>query len=514
MRNLWLKLLAKSIGFWHGLTILLAILVAAQVQYIQHGWINGDSVLYLEAAKFFSQGNWHEGFAVFPWPLYSLCIVAVHKITTLAIHPSAQLLNVLFFALATHGFVKLIRFAGGKQAQLIAGLLIWLSAQYMIGGVLEMLMRDEGFWAFYLLAIAAFIRFAQTQQLRHALCWQVMIIVATLFRVEGLFFLCLLPLFCVCQTQFSPAQRFKHWFFANSLNLMMVASVTLVFISQPQLSIQALGRLNEFLSLDIWSQFTLKLMSQSQVMANQVLGSYLDEFALPGLLLTFTYIIVVKTISTTGPIQLGLAWCGIKQRRSLMEPTAYQVLNLSAMIALLNAALIIVKVFVLSGRYITSLAMILMVYASFYLAKWLHENATAKMQPWRMTLLISVILLSLLGIFKNVWPKQTGYNFQQEAVAWVESQPNPKKVFYDDSRARFYAHQPFSGTWDSNQTVLEAAIRDQSILQYDYLFVTSNSKNVQSEDLVRSKLPQYMVVKRFFPAKQQKHIVIYKKKHN
>jgi hypothetical protein len=152
-----------QLQFW---IVFIAILIAAQVQYIQHGWINPDSVLYLEAAKFFSHGEWKAGFAVFPWPFYSLCITAVNKITQLGVHVSAQILNVLFFAIATYSFIKIIQLAGGKQRQMIAGALIWLSAQYMIGGVLEMLMRDEGFWAFFLLSIVFFIRFTNNTNLK------------------------------------------------------------------------------------------------------------------------------------------------------------------------------------------------------------------------------------------------------------------------------------------------------------------------------------------------------------
>ena len=210
MFNILHKLEKKSVAqlqFW---IVLLSVLIATQVQYIQHGWINPDSVLYLEAAKFFSNGNWQAGFEVFPWPFYALCIALVNTITQLGVHFSAQLLNVLFFAIATYSYIQIIQLAGGKQKQMIAGALIWLSAQYMIGGVLEMLMRDQGFWAFFLLSIVFFIRFYQQHRLKDALLWQACIIVATLFRIEAILYLLFLPFILLFQIGLSTKQKWKH----------------------------------------------------------------------------------------------------------------------------------------------------------------------------------------------------------------------------------------------------------------------------------------------------------------
>jgi len=66
-----LMLLLSSVG----------MLIAAWVMYIQQGWVNDDSVLYFEAARLFSAGEWKSGLSLFPWPLYSLLIAGMHFIT-------------------------------------------------------------------------------------------------------------------------------------------------------------------------------------------------------------------------------------------------------------------------------------------------------------------------------------------------------------------------------------------------------------------------------------------------
>ena len=230
MQKILQKLAALSCQKLHWWVVAISILIAAQVQYIQNGWINPDSVLYLESAKAFSNGNWKAGFDIFEWPLYSLCITLINKITLLGVHVSAQILNVIFFAIATYSFIKIITLAGGKQRQIIAGALIWLSAQYMIGGVLEMLMRDEGFWAFYLLGLVFFIRFYQKQQIKNALLWQVCIIVATLFRIEAILYLLFLPFILLFQTQNTWQQKVTQFLKAHMLELFILVFSELFII--------------------------------------------------------------------------------------------------------------------------------------------------------------------------------------------------------------------------------------------------------------------------------------------
>jgi len=490
-------------------TTLLAVLFAIQIQYIQHGWINPDSVLYLEAANFFSNGEWKAGFEVFAWPFYSLCITAVNKITQLGVHVSAQILNVLFFAIATYSFIKIIQLAGGKQRQVIAGALIWLSAQYMIGGVLEMLMRDEGFWAFYLLSIVFFMRFYQQHQLKDALLWQVCIIVATLFRIEAISYLMFLPLIFIFQTGFNTKQKWKHLLAANAINIGLALVIILAFAFNDQLSTKLLGRLNEVFTTNLWQQFTQHLNDKSSIMSDQVLGEYLNEFAVQGLLMTFIYVIFVKTISATGFVNVILSVFAIRQNKQLIQPAAFSVLCASAFIALLNMALIITKVFVLTGRYVLAISFILMVFAAFYFAELLFKDPQNKKVKW---LVLALVVFMLGGAVKNILPKQQGYNYQQEAIAWVsKNNKSNKPVFYEDSRMRYFAGVPFIGAGIYNWELLAAENKSNPSNNYEYLVISHSTQHPEKEVLITEKLPEYHEVNRFSSAKAKKSIAIYQR---
>ena len=500
------KVSLKRLHIW---IVFIGTLIASQVQYIQHGWINHDSVLYLEAAKLFSNGNWKAGFDVFNWPLYSLCIGFVNKITHLGVHFSAQLLNVIFFSIATYSFIKIIKLTGGKQRQIVAGALIWLSAQYMIGGALEMLMRDEGFWAFHLLSIVFFIRFFKQHKFGDALIWQVCSIIATLFRLEAILYLFFLPLLLLFQAELGIKQKWRNLLIANAINVTL-ATIIVVFAFNDYLSTNALGRLNEVFTNNLWQQFTSNISQKSLIMSEQVLGGYLEEFATIGLLLTFLYVIIAKSISATGLITVVLSGIAIKNHKRLFDKQAFLVLSAVAIIAAINMGLIITKVFVLSSRYILALSFILMVFAAFNLAEILFERTQYKKTKWLAFVLIIFMLASAV---KNVLPKKQGYNYMQDAVAWViKDNIENKPVFYDQARMRYYAGAQFIGTFGDHKTYLKTMIANKTIGNHHYILVEASKKDNQTKTLMEQMLPDYKLVKEFNDASAKKSVLIYVKK--
>ncbi|MEQ1598781.1 MAG: hypothetical protein ABL880_05375 [Methylotenera sp.] len=488
-----------------------AALLAGWMQYIQHGWINPDSVLYFEAAKLFAVGQWQLGFNIFPWPLYSLCIALVHKITGLDVQLSAQLLHAIFFSITTFSFLKIIQLTGGGTRVLLAGALILFSSQYLVGDILEMLMRDQGFWAFFLSSLVFFIKFYKTKLYQDAIFWQICIIIATLFRIEGISYLIFLPVILLLEPHIIWQLRIRSFLKCHLLNIALGVIILGALLLSNNLSMSNFGRLNEVFTFNIFQELTLQLRNKSAIMSQQVLGKYLEDFAMQGLLLTFIYVMVAKAVSSTGIINVGLAMFATKSNRQLMDNQAFRVLRAAAIIAIINMALIITKVFVLSGRYVLALSLILMIFASFYLItmfKYLESNSDKKLK-WLTIALIGFMMLSFV---KNILPKAEGYNYMQDAVAWVQANNKDNKpVFYDDSRVRYHAGAPFVGTGIDSWFQVKSAIENQSIQQYDFLLITHSAKHPEREKLITEKLTQYSEVKRFISYKAKKTLIIYSK---
>jgi hypothetical protein len=491
--------------------LVISIVIATQVQYVQHGWINPDSILYLEAAKLFAIGQWKQGFDIFQWPFYSLWIAATHKLTGLGIHQSAQLLNVLFFAIASCAFVTVIQLSGGKQKQIAAGALIFFSAPYLVGSVLEMLMRDEGFWAFFLVSLVFFIRFYQHHKVTDALTWQITIIFATLFRIEAILYLALLPLIFCFGNSTAISIKAKRILQSYCIHLAICLIISIALLLSKDFSVAMLGRLNEIFTSEIASSFTRLLLSKSEIMAEQVLGKFLDEYALPSLILTLAYVMAIKAINATGFVNFGLALLAIRHHSRLIESDSSRVLIYTAFIAILNMALIITKVFVLSGRYVLALSFVLMIFASFYFVHLIEQ--LERNDKWSLRIVVSIIsLLMCLTLIKNILPKQDGYNYMQDSIIWLkENNTSRTPVYYNEARLRYFAGESFIGKWDNDLAVLKSAIDTNEVSNYDLLAIAVSNEQLKHEVFNNYVLKNYKEIKRFSDTKRKKHVVIYKK---
>ena len=508
MQSFWLKIdqiNPKKLHYW---IVALGMLTAAWIQYIQHGWINPDSVLYLEQARLITNGEWQAAYRVFNWPFYGACIAGVHLITTASIHLSAQILNVVFFGVATSSFLSIIRLANGENRTMLAGTLLLLSSPYIVADVLEMLMRDEGFWAFFLSSLVFFIRFKQLYRLKDALLWQICIIFATLFRIEAICYLLALPISLLFMQHFNWHTRFKN--LANSYSILFIAALPIGFmlLFNSHLSMKDFGRLQEIFTLNLFQELTENLQLKAKLMSDQVLGKFLNEFAVTGLLLTFTYVVVYKTTYATGIIATIFAGLTLKNLHALLEKNSFLVLKTVAVIAVISMFLITVKVFVLSGRYAVALSWILMILAAFYIA-YLSTQLSKKARL--LTLAICLILMA--GFIKNILPKRAGYNYMQDAVAWMVTTNKAKQaVFYNEPRMRYYANAPFLGTgYDSWPRVTEA-ISNQSINKYEWLMISLSHKEPDKALYLQKNLKQYYLMKSFYSEKAKHEIVIYRKK--
>ncbi|MGB7817027.1 MAG: hypothetical protein WBL28_11830 [Methylotenera sp.] len=420
----------------------------------------------------------------------------------------------IFFGITTASFLKIIELAGGGTRVMLACALILFSSHYLVGDVLEMLMRDQGFWAFYLTSLVFFIRFFKTKNYMDAFFWQISAILTTLFRIEAISYLIFLPTILLF-TQHDPwKHRLGNFLKCNFLNIIAGVGVLAALLLHHGLTISNFGRLREVFTSSLYQELTQQLHEKSTIMAGQVLGKYLQDFAVQGLLLTFIYVMIAKTISSTGIINIGLSWFAIKARRNLIDEQAFQVLRATAIIAIINMALIITKVFVLSGRYVIALSLVLMIFASFYLAdlvKYIKSaSANDKKLKW---LTVALIVFMSLSLVKNILPKEEGYNYLQDAAAWVKSNNKENKpVFYDETRIRYYAGAPFVGTWGDNWEVVTKALQNQTINQYDFLVISHSAKHPEREQFIADKLPEFVEVKRFNHTKEaRKSIVIYQK---
>jgi hypothetical protein len=504
-----------SIQQLQNVIVVFSILIAAWIMYIQQGWANDDSLLYFEGARLFANGEWMDGFKLFAWPLYSLLLAGVHKLTTLSIELSAQLINLILIAIATRSLLQIIILAGGDKLSLLLAALLLFSSAYIVGDVLPMLLRDQGFWACLLTAIVFLIKFYRQHQIKDAIYWQLFAIMAMLSRIEAFTYLAFLPLVLLFQQNLSMQNRAMHLLKANALNLSLVLAGSIALILHGSLGINDLGRIREIFSSlsEIKQNFNLEISARAHHMATLVLGEPLEKFAWMSLIVSLISIVLIKCLSVAGWFTFLITCLNWSKVKTLMGADVRFILLATAVLGFINAVLIIFKVNLLSSRYVIIFGFVLIIFATFAaraaLAQW---QSNQHYQFKNLAIMLALILISV-GLIYNILPKNAAHSFENDAVQYVKQQSPNSKVFYASHKARHYAGEPYIGRFDDYWLVTEQAINDKSIYQYDYLLINLHfNQNVSArEQLLAEKLTQYVHVKTFYGFKKKKAVLVYKK---
>lgn len=494
----------------------LSIFITSWVMYLQHGWITDDSVLYFEVARLFAAGEWKNGYSLYGWPLYPALISAIHKLTSLNIQHAAQLLNVVFFAITTYSFATLIRLAGGDKATIACGALLLFSSTYIVGDVLPMLIRDQGFWAFFLAGLIFLIRFYRNGKISNAIGWQLCAVVAVLFRIEAVTFLIALPFIFITEPRFTKRQKGIKILQASSLTLFIAGLLVITMAISPLLSLGDFGRLGNLLHVsgEIYGQITEGIKSKADLFGEQVLGRFIDDYALTGLILTLVFILLIKCINSVGLIAIAVITFTYKTIDRFIASDVKRILVWLSILALVNASIIITYTFVLSTRYVVILAFVLLIFASFGFSALLpYLNRKSTEHNTKRWVVITLLALLVLSAISNFLPKRAGYNYEQDAVAWVKLHAaNADKVFYSSPRERFYAGAAFTSRsydlWDYTRQ----AIADGSIHNYDFLVINVEDDLENRTQLLIDQLPDHYPVQEFFSIRNKKKVVIFAKK--
>ena len=169
--------------------------------------IDRDAIVYLRSADAYLQGGLAASQQLFGRPLLSVGVALFHQLTGIPMLYAGLLLNTLFYALVCVAFVAVVRTLGGdRRIQLIAALVIL--SHPVINEQRSSIMREPAYWAFILLAFRELLLYLRQPGLRHRLRWFACIVVAAMFRLEGLFFAFLAPLALLATANLD--QRWRH----------------------------------------------------------------------------------------------------------------------------------------------------------------------------------------------------------------------------------------------------------------------------------------------------------------
>lgn len=450
--------------------------------------INTDGILYLRTAAAFIEGNWRGAFALYPWPFYSALIGAVHRVTGLSLEHSAHLLNALFYASSTCAFVTLVKQLGGNRIALLVFASLAILIHPELNDYRSFVIRDAGYWAFYLVSILFLLRFAESERLSDALYWGAAMSLAMLFRIEASVFLLFLPLALLFAPGKSFGRRGRLYLKANTVLIALWVLGMIWYLWSP--ARMQVGRLLDPLIFlqQAAEQLSTGLTARAEALEKALLNQYSSYYALTAVIVVMLTIIIAKTLEVLGIVYAALATHSVIRR---LIPGPARVIG--CWLIGLNLAILITFVIVrlfLQGRFVIPLALVLSLAVPFSLTALYDQWRSRDAVPRRRWLFAAVCLALTVVASDALFSFGPSKQYLKEAGLWLkQNAPREAKVYSDSPLVAYYAdkpatdwRQPFS--WEETVNVMESGKHRA----YHYLAIAVSRKNSDSASLLIEKL--------------------------
>jgi hypothetical protein len=405
------------------------------------GIINLDGILYMQKASQMLQGQWAEAVAsshliFFPW-----LIMLLSKVTGFSLELSGYGLIACFSALLTYSFLSILTLLTSNRRILFWGALVIVLHPELIEAK-NQIIRDHGFWAFYMCGLYHFLRFYQTPSWKDAILWAIWMGVAFLFRFEGLVLLCGMPFVLLVRPYWLMRQKITSFLQANVVSFIGVAGLAFFVLKQggvDYLVEKCAQPLSYFTRLV--EVLTVGLDAKVEVVTQLVLSHYADEFALPLVLLAPLVIIVGKILGGVTPLYAVLLAGGYWLKERVAWGIYGVALVWTGLLHLCVYVLFTFAMFFLQGRYVMPFVFLLLLMVPFVfeslVVQWQTCGADIRLKKVG---LILVAVLVLVNFLEGVISTSDSKIYIKDAGIWLsENMDADASLFSNNGKVVYYS---------------------------------------------------------------------------
>jgi len=399
--------------------------------------INSDGVLYIEVASKMFNGEWLASIKQYSWPFYSLLIALVSKISFLGLEISAHILNVLFQALLAFMFVRCAQVLGGNYKVTVFAVILLLTNLTM-NGYRDQIIRDFGYWAFFFTALYFFLQYYQLRITKYAVGFGVSMLVATLFRIEGIVFLFLAPLLILWNER-----KYKE----NTYNIILLLSPVLlivvsgsVYVMLSDITFVSIGRLGEPLSYiqNAYHNVVVGIPEKGDILEEKVLSLYARNMGTLSMLAILFMMFIVKIMSASGLIALFFS---VKAYLANNIKTSIKSLNIINGFIIINAMILIV--FVLSANFLTprytmTMGLLITLPAAFGLSYFMESRFDSS--KWKRRAKVMLVIVFVYMFLDGLTSFAASKTYIKESGAWLrENAPKEARLIANERMLYYYA---------------------------------------------------------------------------
>lgn len=440
--------------------------------------INPDAICYLQSAETMKMGLMTAMHLCdqAKWPLYSALVYIVMGVTKLSSVYAAYLLNSIFSLISVVTFIGIFQFFKVPIRLLwFAALVILLAPEF--NSVRVYIVRDHGFWAFYLVSIFFLLNYFQKPRWHVAIAWNLSIIVATLFRIEGLLFFLFMPFIAWFDCSKKLITRFKAFLQLNTVILVGLIGLAVCFWFYSKQITDGLGRVDEveFQILHGFEMMTSHFHSNAAALGQYVLSQYAagDAAWILFLMLCVWYVaLAASNVSVVYAVLVVYAWC---KKLLSVDSSSKLVLWSYVFFNVFITAIFLVENMFLSKRYLLALSLVLMIWVPFAINDFAEGWRKHKL-PF-ILVMIFVFGAALGGIFNFGHSKA----YIQEAGTWLaEHTPENAAIYSNDYQVMFYSHHFANAIFDKAPIYAGMNVfTDSKWKQFDYLAIRTNKSELE-----------------------------------
>ena len=394
-------------------------------------------------------------------------------ISRLPLEAAAQSLDTVFLAAMVYCFVGLVREMGAGRNTLLLAAFSILCLPYINESRAD-IVRDHGYWAFYVASLWALVRFQTTLNWRDAAWWNFAIAMAILFRAQHLFIAPLLPLTLLLLREVPMRKRLGAFLLANALPIASVIAAGLALALFPSLHPSQSPLAEIGVRIDqLLAQLTHGMQARADAVSDAFLAPHADDYAMGVVVAALLIILTDKFISGLTLAFLVLLLIPELRRKNPISRITLKTLGLAA---LLNVALLLAYLITqlhLSTRYVIPLVLTVLPLVGFTLnavyKTWQQRERQNKGVRLLYPLLaIWLAVMTIDGLVSTsaskVYVKQAGQWLRENAA------PNAR-IFTSSQRLDYYAGVPLDWSFRTATELPDRFLPEGNVADYDYLAI-------------------------------------------
>lgn len=391
--------------------------------------INKDGILYLKTAELFLSGNMNAALTSYNWPFYSIIIAFFQKITSIPIELSALIINSVFFVILTDALILIssLIFSVPRQLKITALLILCFMP---ILDYRDYIIRDPGYWAFACLALYHFMVFMNSSRIIHGTLWQIFMIFAIFFRIEGFFLLITVPLFLLLSKNLREEMVIRKLISCFFIPIILIA--TILFIESS--SIEKFSKIYHVFNFINLNFIFDKLTFSADILEHQVLNKYSGEYATLILIFGFLSLLIYKIFEGFSISYIVIFLASFKNSSQLSHNLYRDLLAYFFILNSLIMFVFILKEHFISSRYVVLTSISLFLLLSFYIVTGIERVYLNKNK-----LLLAIIALSLsYNLFDAATTSRNKSYIKDIALLSVNKIPEKSIVIVNNKQAFYY----------------------------------------------------------------------------